>query len=232
MHLTLENQSAAAPPMAWAALVLGGLAAPALGLLLFSGGAAGMPAAGWSAPLLAVGMMACAMIGGALAASFARGIALGMLAGSGLLIAATALGMASPAQLAAIGLAFAAASISFAARGALFARSAGMWGPWVALFVVSGEVAILATALALPEALPAWLLALLPAQWASTAIDTALAQGGALAALAPLIALVGTAGATLLVRVLLPRRWPYAIMFTTWLACSALVWHWPAGHVG
>jgi hypothetical protein len=116
------------------------------------------------------------------------------------------------------------ASFSFAARGKLFARSAGNRGWWIAVFVVAGEAAILITAATKPGALPAWLLVLLPAQWASTAIQTALTGTGTRAAAAPLIALAGTAAATLLVARLWPRRWPYLIMFSTWLALSALVW--------
>jgi hypothetical protein len=71
--------------------------------------------------------------------------------------------------------------------------------------------------------LPDWLLALLPAQWASAAIQTALAGTGLRAAIPELLALTGTAMATLLVTRLWPRRWPYLIMFTAWLGLSALV---------
>jgi hypothetical protein len=67
-------------------------------------------------------------------------------------------------------------------------------------------------------------LVLLPAQWASTAIQTALTGTGTRAAASALLALAGTAAATLLVARLWPRRWPYLVMFTTWLALSALVW--------
>ena len=84
------------------------------------------------------------------------------------------------------------------------------------------------TAAAMPGALPGWLLALLPAQWASAAIQTTLTTSGAGVALSELIALAGTAAATLLVAALWPRRWPYLVMFTTWLGLSALVWHFPA----
>jgi hypothetical protein len=55
----------------------------------------------------------------------------------------------------------------------------------------------------------------------------ALGGGGTLAAGAPLLALAGTAAATLMVARLWPARWPYLVMFTTWLALSALVWHAP-----
>ncbi|QDH35237.1 hypothetical protein E2E27_13455 [Porphyrobacter sp. YT40] len=94
----------------------------------------------------------------------------------------------------------------------------------IAVFVVAGEAAILATAAARPEALPEWLLALLPAQWASMAIAGAWTGMGAGLAGAALVALAGTAAATLLVARLWPRRWPYLVMFTAWLALSALVY--------
>ncbi|MEM8725022.1 MAG: hypothetical protein AAGE86_05820, partial [Pseudomonadota bacterium] len=86
-----------------------------------------------------------------------------------------------------------------------------------------------ATAWAEPAMLPDWLLALLPAQWASMAIQTALTGTGTgtLAAGSALLALAGTAAATLLVVRLWPRRWPYLIMFTAWIGFSALVYHQP-----
>ena len=83
------------------------------------------------------------------------------------------------------------------------------------MFVVGGEAAMLLTAWVMPGALPDWLLVLLPAQWASMAIQSAMGGNGILAASSALIALGGTAAATLLVWRLWPRRWPYAIMFTT-----------------
>ena len=123
-----------------------------------------------------------------------------------------------------MGLALIIASTSFAARGTLFARSAAQKGWWIAVAVVAGEAAVVATAAAMPGALPGWLLALLPAQWASMAIRSALIGPGTPAAIVALFALGGTAAATLLVARLWPKRWPYLIMFTTWLGFSALVW--------
>lgn len=181
-----------------------------------------------AAPLLAVGLMSVGMIGAAVAGRLWIGVGLAVLTGAGLIVLARALGLPPLPHPLSIGLAVLVASISFAARGTLFARSAGARGWWIAVFVVAGEAAILATAYAMPGALPAWLLVLLPAQWASTAIQTALAGTGTAAASSPLIALAGTAAATLLVARLWPRRWPYLIMFTAWLALSALVWHRPA----
>lgn len=179
-------------------------------------------------PLLAVGLMSVGMIGAAVAGRLWIGVVLALLAGAGLLVLARALGLPPLTHPLSIALAMLIASISFAARGTLFARSAGARGWWIAVFVVAGEAAILATAYAMPGALPAWLLVLLPAQWASTAIQTALAGTGTAAASSQLLALAGTAAATLLVALLWPRRWPYLIMFTAWLALSALVWHRPA----
>jgi hypothetical protein len=179
-------------------------------------------------PILAVGLMGVGMIGAAAAGRLWIGVLLAMLTGAGLLVLARALGLPPLPHPVSIGLAMLIASVSFAARGALFARSGGARGWWIAVFVVSGEAAILATALAMPGALPAWLLVLLPAQWASTAIQTALTGAGTVAAASVLIALAGTAAATLLVARLWPRRWPYLIMFTAWLGLSALVWYRPA----
>ena len=42
-----------------------------------------------------------------------------------------------------------------------------------------------------------------------------------------MIALAGTAATTLLVARMLPRRWPYLIMFSAWLGLSVLVWQQP-----
>jgi hypothetical protein len=92
-------------------------------------------------------------------------------------------------------------------------------GPILAVLVVCGEAATLLTA----AWLPAWLLVLLPAQWASAAIATAIAGSGTRAAMSVLVALAGTAVTTLVVARLLPRKWPYALMFIAWLALSALV---------
>jgi hypothetical protein len=178
-------------------------------------------------PLLAVGLMSVGMIGAAVVGRLWVGVLLALPTGAGLLMLARALGLPPLPNPLAMGLAMLIASISFAARGALFARSAGARGWWVAIFVVAGEAAMLATAWTMPGALPAWLLVLLPAQWASSALAAGLSGAGALAAAAPLIALAGTGAATLLVARLWPRRWPYLIMFSTWLALSALVWHWP-----
>ena len=178
-------------------------------------------------PILAVGLMGVGMIAAAAAGRLWIGVLLALLTGAGLILLARALGMPRLPHPFSTGLAVLIASFSFAARGTLFARSAGEKGWWIAVFVVAGEAAILLTASAMPGALPNWLLVLLPAQWASTGIQTALTGTGTRAASSVLFALVGTAAATLLVARLWPRRWPYLVMFTAWLALSALVWHRP-----
>lgn len=228
MKSSSDNTPLSASKAAWLTTGLFAVAAPAAAMWLLAASGAPDRFAGWGAPILVVGLMGAGIIGGAASGSLATGVALAVLAGGGLFALALLLGSPAPLHPASAALACAIASLSFAARGALFARSAGDKGWWIALFVVFGEVSIIATALAMPGALPDWLLVLLPAQWASTAIAAALSGTGTLAAAAPLVALAGTAAATLLVALLWPRRWPYAIMFTTWLACSALVWHWPA----
>ena len=94
----------------------------------------------------------------------------------------------------------------------------------MALFVVAGEASVLLIASVYPGLLPDWFLALLPAQWASIAIQVALTGSGTLAAMPVLIALTGTAATTLLAAKLWLRRWPYLLMFTAWLGLSALVY--------
>jgi len=98
----------------------------------------------------------------------------------------------------------------------------------MASFVVAGEASVLLLASVFPGALPEWFLALLPAQWASVAIQTALTGAGTFAALSVLIALAGTAATTLLAARLWLYRWPYLLMFTAWLGLSALVYFWSA----
>ena len=179
-------------------------------------------------PILAVGLMGIGMIAAAAAGRLLAGIVLALLAACCLIALALVLGLPSLPHPASSALAVIVASISFAARGALFARSAAEKGWLIAVGVVAGEAAIVATALAKPGSLPDWLLALLPAQWASTAIQTSLTGTGTLAASSALLALAGTAAATLMVERLWPRRWPYLVMFTAWIALSALVWTRPA----
>lgn len=212
----------------WLVAALAGVAAPGMAMLLLGGANAPTPLALVAGPIVAVGLMGVGMIAAAAAGRLWLGVALALATGFGLIALARALGMAPLPHTLSLGLVLIIASISFAARGALFARSAADKGWWVAVAVVGGEAAMLATAAARPGALPDWLLALLPAQWASAAIQTSLTGTGTQAASSELIALTGTAAATLLVARLWPRRWPYLVMFTAWLGLSALVLHRPA----
>ena len=213
--------------MAWLAMVLAGVVAPALAMLMLMEAPAPAPLALVGGPILAVGLMGVGMIGAAAAGRLWVGVLLALLTGVGLIVLARALGLPSLPHPFSTGLAVIIASLSFAARGSLFARSAGDKGWWIAVFVVAGEAAMLLTTSAIPGTLPNWLLVLLPAQWASTAIQTALTGTGTRAASSALFALAGTAAVTLLVARLWPRRWPYALMFTAWLGLSALVWSRP-----
>lgn len=217
MRFLLEDKVADRPLLAWLTVAFAGCVAPSGALVMtHDAGAAGT--------IIAIGMMGAGMIAAAAAERFAVGVIAALLAGAGLMLLARALGLPALHAPAALMLAAIIASVSFAARGALFARSAAARGWWIAVAVVAGEAAVLLTAAAMPGAWPGWVLALLPAQWATLALQAALTGIGAQVASIALIALGGTAAATLLVARLWPRRWPYLIMFTTWLGLSALVW--------
>jgi len=228
MASLFRTQTPAWPLMAWLAAGVAGVAAPALAMVLLARTSDAGLLAMAGGPILAIGLMGAGMIGAAAAGRFWIGVMLALLAGAGLMMLAHGLGMAPLPDMISTALALGIASVSFGARGALFARSAADKGWLIAVAVVMGEAAMVLTAAAMPGALPGWLLALLPAQWASAAIQTTLTNNGAGFAVSELIALAGTAAATLLVAFLWPRRWPYLAMFTTWLGLSALVWHFPA----
>jgi hypothetical protein len=228
MNSPSRTRAFAAPIVAWLAILLIGIAAPVAALLVLADAAEPLRLAMFGGPILALALMSAGMIGAAAAGSLRLGVILAPITAAGLVLLALMLGMEPALHPLSAALAIIIASISFAVRGALFARSAGSKGWWIAIFVVGGEVAIVATAMAMPGALPDWLLALLPAQWASVAIQTAITGSGTLAAGSSLLALAGTAAATFLVVSLWPRRWPYLVMFTAWLGLSALVWHRPA----
>lgn len=217
MKFLPEDHVADRPPFAWLTVALAGGVAPAGALVMTRDASA-------AGTIVAIGMMGAGMIAAAAAGRFAVGVIAALLAGAGLLLLARALGLPALHAPAATVLAAVVASLSFAARGALFARSASARGWWIAVAVVAGEAAVLLTAAAMPGAWPGWVLALLPAQWATIALQAALTGTGAQVASIAMLALGGTAAATLLVARLWPRRWPYLIMFTTWLALSALVW--------
>lgn len=209
----------------WLAALAIGAVVPALAVLRL--GSAPHLLAPVGGPLLAVGLMGMAMVVAATTGRASVGMALALATGIGLIQLARALGMPPLPHPLSTTLALGLASLSFAARGRLFARAYPRRGWVLSLAIVAGEGAMLLTA----GSLPGWLLAALPAQWTSTAVQTALTGSGTRAAAAALLALAGTGVTTLLVAALLPRRWPYALMFTGWLVLSALVWHRPAPSV-
>lgn len=207
---------------AWYTTAIAGVALPVLLMLVLW--AASSPLAVAGGPILTLGLMGVGLIAAATAGHFGVGVLLALLTASGLVLLALALGMPAPPHLFSIVLAMVIASGSFAARGALFAKTMTHRGWWMALFVVAGEASVLLIAYTLPGALPAWFLALLPAQWASIAIQTALTGTGTAAAMPVLTALAGTAATTMLAARLWRQRWPYLLMFTAWLGLSALVY--------
>jgi len=204
----------------WLAAALAGVVIPAIAVLWLDA----MELPRRHGPILALGLMGMGMIAAATAARFRVGVALALLTGVGLIGLAQLRGMDALPHPMSTGLALLIASVSFAARGTLFTRAHPHHGWIIAALVVGGEAATLLTAAWLPP----WLLVLLPAQWASTAIQTSVTGSGTQAAASVLVALAGTATTTLLVARLLPRRWPYALMFTVWLALSAVVARFPA----
>ncbi len=227
----MTSAAPAQPPVplvpAWLCFGLAGVVAPAFALLLLAQTRAPGTLAPAIAPLVAIGLMGAGMIGAAIVGRVWVGIVLALLAGTALTALAFALGSLGALQAVSLGAGLTIASISFAARGALFARSAGARGWLIALAVVGGEAAVVATAAAQPGVLPAWLLALLPAQWAATAIGAAFTGAGPMVSWPVLSALGGTAATTLLVAALWPRRWPYLLMFSAWIGLSSLVYHAP-----
>lgn len=220
---TKHPAAAALPSRIGLAVALAMLVLPAVAMMMLRDTPAPAPLALIGGPILAIGLMGVGLIAAAAGGRFWIGLGLALLAGVGLILLARALGMPALPHPFSTGLAVIIASISFAARGLLFSRAMGKNGWLMALFVVAGEAAMLVSA----AYLPGWLLTLLPAQWASTAIQTALTGTGTRAASSALFALAGTAATTLLVAFLWPRRWPYALMFTAWLALSALVSQFP-----
>lgn len=196
---------------------------PAVALLVLAATAPDMTRGSAVAPLCAIGMMGAGMIGSALSVHW-RGVVHAAVCGLALALLANTLGLAPLPDPLALTFAIGAASVSFAARGTLFARSGGRRGWWIAVAVLAGEGAMLALTVASPGAVPAWLLALLPAQWASLAVGAAFGVTERGAADAALIALAGTAATTLLAARLWPARWPYLVMFSAWIGFAALVW--------
>ena len=208
--------------LAWCAAVLTGIAVPILVLFVLL--AASTPVSPASGPIFTLGLMGVGIIAAAIVGQFRVGVLLALFNAAFLVALALALGMPALPHPFSTGFAMIIASGSFAARGALFARTLNRRGWLMALFVVVGEASVLLIASAFPGVLPNWFLALLPAQWASIAIQTTLIETGTLAAPSALLALAGTAGTTLLAARIWYRRWPYILMFTAWLSLSALVY--------
>lgn len=225
-HL-LQSQEVTWPWLAWSCVALVGIIGPGLAMLQLSASPSHPPLAQAGGVILAIALMGAGMIAASASGRLSVGIILAIACGVSLAAFGLALEVEAFSAPLSIGVVLLIASLSFAARGALFARSALGKGWWIAAFVVAGEAAIILTAMAEPDALPDWLLALLPAQWASMAIQTVLSGYGPFAASSALFALAGTAAATLFVVRLWPRRWTYVIMFSVWLGLSALVYHHP-----
>lgn len=207
---------------AWCTTALTGVAVPVLLMLVLSESSSSVVLAG--GPIFTLGLMGVGIIAAAIVGRFWIGVSLALLNAACLLVLALALGMpALPYPFSTV-LALVIASGSFAARGALFAKTLSSRGWLMALFVVAGEASVLLIVSAWPGVLPNWFLALLPAQWASIAIQTSLTGTGTMAAAPVLLALAGTAATTLLAARLWLQRWPYLLMFTAWLALSAMVY--------
>ncbi len=178
-------------------------------------------------PVFTLGLMGVGILAAANTGQFRSGVTLALLNVVCLTLLALALGLPAPPQPLATAFVMIIASGSFAARGALFAKTLARRAWLMGLFVVAGEASVLLIAALLPDALPTWFLALLPAQWASVAIQTTLTGAGQFSAAAALIALGGTAMSTMVAAKLWYRPWPYPLMFTTWLGLSTLVYFWP-----
>ncbi|MEM9881155.1 MAG: hypothetical protein AAF862_17950 [Pseudomonadota bacterium] len=207
---------------AWSSAALSGLAVPVLTMLFLSQTSA--PGALASGPIFALGLMGVGIIAAATAGQFWIGVGLALLNAACLIALAHLLGMPPLLHPFPVAVAMVIASFSFAARGALFAKTLSHKGWMMALFVVAGEASVLLIASSFPGVLPDWFLALLPAQWASIAIQTALTGAGAGEAEPVLIALAGTAATTLLAARFWLRRLPYLLMFTAWLGSSVMVY--------
>ena len=208
--------------LAWSTAFLAGVAVPVLIMVVLS--AASSPLALAGGPIFTLGLMGVGIIASATAGRFWIGVLLALLNAACLIVLARALGMPALPDPLSIGFAMIVASGSFAARGALFAKTLSNRGWLMGLFVVAGEASVLLIATAFPGLLPNWFLALLPAQWASIAVQVALTGSGEVQTMSVLIALAGTAATTLLAARFWLRRWPYLLMFTAWLGLSALVY--------
>ena len=210
------------PASAWYTTAVVGVLAPVLLVLALP--AVSAPLALASGPIFTLALMGVGIISAATMGRFWAGAALALLNAACLLALAFLLGMPAPVHPTSVVVAMVIASASFTARGALFSKTLAAKGWLMALFVVAGEASVLLIVWMFPGVLPDWFLALLPAQWASVAIQAAFTGAGTLAAVSVLVALAGTAATTLLAARLYLNRWPYLLMFTTWLGLSALVY--------
>lgn len=209
--------------LAWCTMALVGVAVPVLlSLALVWRFSPSMLTAG---PVFTLGLMGVGIIAAAITGRLWVAILAALLNAACLFELTRALGWPAPVDPLITGLAMVIAAGSFCARGALFARTLAARGWWMALFVVAGEGSVLLISTIRPDWLPAWFLALLPAQWANIAIEASLTGTGVSRALVcALTALGGTAVTTLLAARFWLKRWPYAFMFSAWLALSALVY--------
>lgn len=220
------------PVPAWLFLALGAMLAPGLVMVLLADAPAPAPVALVGGPILGLALMAAGVMAASASRRFWIGFPLALLAGVGLIQFARALGMPVLPHPFSTGMAVIVSSFAFAAMGALLGRVAPVAAWRLAAFATAAMAAILAVAAAWPGTLPDVLLALLPAHWASVAIQTALTGTGTRLASSALFALGGTGVAALLVRWLIrrtsARAWPLWLMGAIWIGLSALVWQRPA----
>ncbi|MEO0576624.1 MAG: hypothetical protein AAF004_14260 [Pseudomonadota bacterium] len=227
MNVVSSNEPRTRNTRAWFAATLTGVVIPVSVLVWLFFTSSPLALAG--GPVFTLGLMGVGIIGAAAAGRFRVGVLMAQANAACLLALAIALGLPALPHLMPVGVVMIIASLSFAARGALFAKTLTHKAWLMALFVVLGEASVLLIAAMFPGILPDWFLALLPAQWANIAIQTALAGAGMLPAASALLALAGTAATTLLAARLWFRRWPYPLMFTAWLGLSAVVYFSVAG---
>ncbi|MFC3097494.1 hypothetical protein [Alteraurantiacibacter palmitatis] len=228
MRSPAPNHPLSWPVQAWLSFILAAIFAPGLVMLLVANAPAPVPVALVGGPILAVALLGAGVLAAAVSRRFWIGFALALLAGVGLIQFARALGMPPLPHPFSTGMAVIVSSFGFAAMGALLGRAAPATGWRTAAFAIAAMAAILAIAAAWPGTLPDVLLALVPAHWASVAIQTALTGTGTRLASSALFALGGTGAAALLARWLWSRKWPLWLVVAAWLALSALVWQRPA----
>ncbi|WP_237438363.1 hypothetical protein [Alteraurantiacibacter buctensis] len=229
MKPDVPKQPPARPLLAWLSVALAGIAVPAVALLLQVDAPAPAPLALVGGPILAVGLMGTAMIAAAIGGRLWAGALLALLTGVGLIYLAKALGMPPLPHPFSTGLAVIVTSFGFAAMGKFLARVSSARAWMTAAGLTAGQALVLLIAAAAPGLFPDWLLALVPAQWASVSIQTALTGTGTRAASSALITLSGSA-VVLLLAAWLRRRpgWCVPVLLAAWIALAALVWTRPA----